>query len=210
MKRCRTILFSGGLDLGREDVAVCHWQGEVAEVRLHLDGKALTLRGEMRASIARMAMQEVALCDEGVRVSTAQGDLLMEFAPVEAGRWQKALLKKPPTLAEKLGVSGDAPGYVLGRFDDQPLSDALSGAVVDDVDQAALIIAIVLEEPDLKAAADLAQAHAAKHVWMIYRKGKAAVVGDAAIRAHMRGAGFVDSKSSAVSDQFTATRYRLR
>ena len=196
--------------MGREDVAVCHWQGDVAEVRLHLDSKELTLRGDIRAAIGRAEMRAVELCDEGVRVATDAGDLLMEFAAIEAGRWQKALLKTPPTLAQKLGVSSQTPAFVLGDVQDPVLAEALRGAVVDDVAQASLVIAVVLQDPDLAAASDLALAHPGKHIWMIYRKGKAAKVGDTAIRAHLRGLGFIDSKSCAVSDQLTATRYRLR
>ena len=195
--------------MGREDVAVCHWQGDVAEVRLHLDSKELTLRGDIRAAIARPEMREVVLCDEGVRVRTDDGDLVMEFAPVEAGRWQKALLKAPPTLAQKLGVSPDTPVFVLGDVDDPVLADALTGSVADDVAAAPQLLALVFDDPGLAAAADLALAHPGKHIWMLYRKGKVAV-GDAAVRTHMRGLGFIDSKSCAVSDQLTATRYRLR
>lgn len=33
--------------MGRETVAVCHWQDHIAEVRLHLDSNALSLRGDI-------------------------------------------------------------------------------------------------------------------------------------------------------------------
>ena len=72
------------------------------------------------------------------------------------------------------------------------------------------LLAVLIDEPDLHAASDLALAHPNKHIWMVHRKGKAAIVGDTAIRTHMRGLGFIDSKTSAVSDQLTTTRYRLR
>ncbi len=196
--------------MGREAVAVCHWQGDVAEARLHLDSQALSLRGEMRVDIPRADIRDVVLADDGVRVLTNGPELLMEFAAVEAARWQKALLKKPPTLAEKLGVSVQSPGFVLGDYDDAVLADVLHGVVVSDVTAAALLLAVVMDENGLVAASDLALTVADKHIWMLYRKGKAAVVGDKAVRAHMRGLGFIDSKSCAVSDQLTATRYRLR
>lgn len=196
--------------MGREAVAVCHWQGEVAEARLHLDSQALTLRGEMRADILRADICEVVLADDGVCVRTDGADLLMEFGAADAARWQKALLKKPPTLAEKLGVSPDTRAFVQGAFEDAVLSEALERAVTKDVTQAALLIAIVMDEPGLHDAAGLAQAHPGKHIWMIYRKGKNVAVGGMAVRTYMRDLGFIDSKSCAVSDQLTATRYRLR
>ncbi len=196
--------------MGREDVAVCHWQGDVAEVRLHLDSQELTLRGDIRAAIARPQMKAVTLCDEGVCVATDTGDLIMEMAALEAVRWQKALLKTPPTLAQKLDVSPDTPAFVLGVVDDPVVREALDGAVVPDVSASTILLAIVLDQAGLETASDMAMAEPDKHIWMLYRKGKAAVINGTAVRSHMRGLGFIDSKSSAVSDQLTATRYRLR
>ena len=196
--------------MGRETVAVCHWKGDVAEAKLHLDSQTLQLRGAIRADIPRAAIREAVLTDDGVMVRTDGPDLIMEFGAAEAQRWQKAILKKPPTLAEKLGVSAEVPAYVMGAFDDEPLRAALSGACVDAVEDAGIFMAIVMEEADLSAASDLALANPDKHIWMVYRKGKAAVVGDTMVRTHMRDLGFIDSKTSAVSDQLTTTRYRLR
>ncbi|MEJ6403958.1 hypothetical protein [Yoonia sp. 2307UL14-13] len=189
---------------------MCHWQGAVAEARLHLDSAALTLRGDIRATIARSDMRDVALTDDGVLVATPNGDLLMEFSPDASARWRKALLKTPPTLAEKLGVSEDSPAYVQGVLDDAALKAALINNLVSTPEDAGILVAIILEDRDLDNAAALAQSYPAKHIWLVYRKGKAAVIGDTVIRSHMRGLGFIDSKTSAVSDQLTATRYRLR
>lgn len=196
--------------MGREAVAVCHWNGDVAEARLHLDSAALQVRGEMKLDIPRGQIKDVELVEEGVRVNTYGPALVMEFGAADAAQWHKALLKTPPTLAEKLGVSADKPAFVLGEFADAPLEQALTGATVSKADDAAILIAIVMEEPDLRAASDLAMAHPGKHIWLVHRKGKAAVVGDTMIRTHMRALGFIDSKTSAVSDQLTTTRYRLR
>ncbi len=196
--------------MGREDVAVCHWQGDVAEVKLHLDSSELTLRGDIRAAIARRDMQEVVLVNEGVQIQTSDGLLFLELATKEAERWQKALLKTPPTLAEKLGVSPQNPAYVLGAFDDAALSAALLWAEVSAPKDAEILLALIFDQADLDAAAEMALSHPTKHVWMVHRKGKAAVIGDTVIRAHMRGLGFIDSKTSAISDQLTTTRYRLR
>ncbi len=196
--------------MGREAVAVCHWQGDIAEAKVHLDSRFLQLRGEMRLDLPRAAISDVDLGDEGVLVRTQSGDLMMEFGAVEAARWQKALLKQPPSLAEKLGVSAQTPAFVQGDFQDTTLSAALAGATAADPDKAALLIAVLLREGDLPRASDLALAHPEKHIWMVHQKGKAAVIGDTAIRTHMRGLGFIDSKTSAVSDQLTTTRYRLR
>lgn len=196
--------------MGREAVAVCHWQGEVAEAKLHLDGVSLQLRGDIRTDIPRAHIKQVTLVDEGLRVVTDGPELVMEFGQTEAARWQKALLKKPPTLAEKLGVSAQTPAFVQGTFADAPLEEALTGATVAKPSDAGILVAVLIDEADLQKASDLAFANPDKHIWMVHRKGKAAVVGDTMIRTHMRGLGFIDSKTSAISDQLTTTRYRLR
>lgn len=196
--------------MGREDVSVCHWQGDIAEVRLHLDSQELTLRGDIRAKIARGQMKAVTLCEEGVRVATDTGDLIMEMAQIEAERWQKALLKTPPTLAQKLGVSPQAPAFVQGNLDDPVLHEALTGAVAPDLSAATILLAVVLDQAELDAAIALAESAPDKHIWMLYRKGKAADVTGTLVRTEMRARDFIDSKSCAVSDQLTATRYRKR
>lgn len=196
--------------MGREAVAVCHWQGEIAEAKLHLDNQALQLRGEIRLDLPRSAIRDVLLSDEGVRVLTDGPELSLEFGAVEAGRWQVALLKKPPTLAEKLGISKTTPAFVLGEFDDEALERALVGATIEIAADAAILLALLWEEADLMRASDLAVRHPTKHIWMVHRKGKTARVGDTMVRHHMRALGFIDSKTSGISDQLTTTRYRLR
>ena len=112
--------------MGREAVAVCHWEGEVAEAKLHLDSKALQLRGQIHLDIPRSAIRDVEIVKGGLLVRTHGPDLEMEFGTPDALKWQKALLKKPPTLAEKLGISAEAPAFVMGDFDDVELSSALT------------------------------------------------------------------------------------
>ena len=47
-------------------------------------------------------------------------------------------------------------------------------------------------------------------MWVVHVEGKAAVLGDTAIRSCLRERGYMDNKTSAVSDRFTATRYAKR
>ena len=44
-------------------------------------------------------------------------------------------------------------------------------------------------------------------LWTVYPKGKAGQFGDTAIRTALRDAGWRDTKSCAVSERLTATRY---
>ncbi|WP_342076598.1 hypothetical protein [Yoonia sp. SS1-5] len=196
--------------MGREAVAVCHWNGQIAELRLHLDSGFLNLRGDIRADLPRADITGVTLVDDGVLVRLALQTLHMEFDEVSARQWHKALLKTPPTLAEKFGVGPDARCFVQGAPNDRALSDALVGAMTRHLADASILLAIIENLDDLDAATTLAQENPTLHLWAVYPKGKGVAVGATAIRTHLRGLGFIDSKSCAVSDRLTATRYRLR
>ncbi|MES2541875.1 MAG: hypothetical protein V4583_15025 [Pseudomonadota bacterium] len=84
---------------------------------------------------------------------------------------------------------------------------AVSGATAPGSQGAAMIVAVLTGPGDLEAALAAGQASGLR-VWCVHGKGKGAAVGDAAVRAAFRGAGWMDIKTSAVSDAFTATLYR--
>ena len=67
--------------------------------------------------------------------------------------------------------------------------------------------AVLTGPEDLAAALEAGQATGLR-VWCAHGKGKAAVVSDAAVRQAFRAAGWMDIKTSAVSDGFSATLYR--
>lgn len=121
-----------------------------------------------------------------------------------ATAWAKALTKEPPSLKAKLGLADGATALVLGQWNDATLSTALEGARTGDPAAAAMVIACVTSADDLAAARQTA---AGRPIWTLYPKGGAAPFGDAAIRSDMRAHGFRDTKSCAVSDLLTATRY---
>jgi len=195
--------------MGREAVATCHWRGQIAEARLHLDAQHLSLRGDIRADLPRSLLTDIEITDEGVSLMAATEPFLMEFGAKDAAAWHKALLKSPPTLAEKLGVSPRTPAFVTGDTSDETLTQALHGNISPSPNTAAILIAIAHTPQAVEAALSLAQAHPDKHLWFICRKGKTDV-GSTYIRTTARAAGLIDSKSCAVSDTLTATRYRMR
>jgi hypothetical protein len=167
------------------------------------------LRGDIRADLPRPGLTGITVVEGGLRLSSNGEPLEIELNAKDAAAWHKALLKPPPTLARKLGIGPDVPAYVTGDVQDATLAQALDGNTTGSADSAALLLALVLTEQDLAAALTLARAHPDKHIWFAYRKGKSPL-GDTLIRTTARAAGFIDSKSCAVSDTLTATRYRLR
>ena len=196
--------------MGRETVAVCHWRGEVAEVKLHLDSMHLQLFGDLRADIPRAQITDVRTVEDGVSLKAGNDSLTIELAPLAAKRWHDAIIKQPPTLAQKLGIGAENLAIVLGQTDDITLNKALHGASTKDSSAAALIIAVIVDDCDLTAVHAAALAQSEKHVWMIYPKGKGDGPRGMDIRKYMRERDFIDSKSCAVSDRLTATRYRMR
>jgi hypothetical protein len=196
--------------MGREATALCEWRGESAEAKILLESQEIILRGAIKARLAREALSDIFVEGEALHLKVAGEPLILSLGAVEAGKWYNALLKPMPTLAEKLGVSADTPVFVLGAVDDPVLVDALAGATVSASGDAAVLIACLHSHADLAQAIVPAALYPALHLWCIYPKGKDADVTDAMVRTAMRDAGLSDSKSCAVSERLTATRYRQK
>lgn len=193
--------------MGREAEAQVNWRGESGNCRAVLESDVLILRGEIRARLPRAHLTGAVADGETLRIATPDGPLEMMLGAAETAKWLTALMRPLPSLAEKLGVSVARPAFVLGRVSDTALSDALNGACATTVGSAAMLVAEILTTPDLDAALAAAQQNPALPLWCVYRKGPKVQIGDAAIRSHLRAAGMMDTKTSAVSDAMTATRY---
>jgi hypothetical protein len=193
--------------MGREAVAVCRWQGDVAEAKILLESQEIILRGDVRARIARGSITGARVDGDDLVVTAAAGELVVELGSIQAAKWAAAILKAPPTLASKLGIDAARRAFVIGTVADATLADALDGATTDVPGEAAVLVAVVLSDAELAAAFAVAETLPTLAVWCVYGKGKAAKTGDGAVRAFMRSRGYVDSKSCAVSGALTATRY---
>ena len=195
--------------MGREVNAPVSFRGATAETRLLLEATELILRAGHKARLARETISAVSAGADGLRLSAAGEPLHAALGEAEAARWATALVTPPPSLASKLGIGPDQPALVLGEIDDAALAAALKHAATADPAAATVVIAMIASAANL----DCARAAAADHalaLWCVYPKGPAASFGDAAIRAAMRAAGWIDTKVSAVSAALTATRYTRR
>jgi hypothetical protein len=179
----------------------------MAEAKVLLESQEIILRGAIKARIARSAITAFTAEGDVLRVTSGEGTLEAWLGEKEAAKWADALARPAPSLAAKLGIGGERPAFLLGATDDEALLDALDGHHrVDGAEQATVIVAVIADEASLDEALELAGTHALM-MWCVYPKGKLADFGDTAIRNHMRGAGWMDNKSCAVSNQLTATRY---
>lgn len=188
--------------MGREATVQADVGKEVGEVKALLEAETLILRGAIRRRYAKSAMREVRAEDGALRF-TCDGEVAaLHLGDSLASRWAEAIRKPLPDLRAKLDLKGLA--LLIGECDDPALETALAGARTENAAEAGIVIARIESAADLDAA--LAAA-ARLPIWAVYPKGKAARFGDSAIRETLRAAGYRDTKSCAVSDRLTATRY---
>ena len=195
--------------MGRDTETIAHWQGQTAEVRALLESTEIILRGGIQARVARAAITSMSVDQGWLRLMTDHGPLVLELGEGEALRWLAALQKPLPTLAQKLGVSAGCRAFVMGACDDAELLAALNGVQAAALAEAGMIIAVLDAIGDLDAAFAVASSAPGLMLWCVYPKGRA-VVGDAVVRDYLRGRGYIDSKTCAVSARLTATRYGAR
>jgi hypothetical protein len=193
--------------MGREAEVRCVWRGEEAVAKVLLEAQGLILRDGIRATIARTAISCVVVERGALRIDVAGEPLILELGAAMASRWAAAILKSPPTLASKLGISKAARPHLIGDFDDAALAAALAEGPATDLHDAAMLVVVLRSMTDLAAAFAIAEANSALPLWCVYAKGPTADLGGSAVRAFLRNGGWIDSKSSAVSERLTATRY---
>lgn len=196
--------------MGREAETIAQWQGQTAEIRAHLESTEIILRGGISDRVPRPSISSMSVDQGLLTLATDRGPLVLELGEAEATLWLAALQKPVPTLAEKLGVSAGCLAFVQGAFDDAALAEALRGVVTADIARAGLLVVVLAGAADLEAAFDLAASAPALGVWCVYPKGRASAVTDAIVREYFRERGYIDSKSCAVSEVLTATRYGRR
>lgn len=194
--------------MGREARATVEVDGAHVPVSLHLDGRALELRGGLRRRIAREEVRAVVADGGRLTVRTPDGDVVLDLG-AQAAAWATALMTPPPSLADKLGLSGGPVVLVLGQA--PPEVAAVLGTTTSDAAGAALVVATVRSAAELDALpATLAGRGGRLPVWVVHGKGRSPAPGADAVRTRMRAAGYRDTKVSAVSDEWSATRHHPR
>lgn len=193
--------------MGRETTAYAEVGSEAGEVRALLESTELILRGEIRRRFAKSAMEEVLVEGDLLRFLVVGEPVALHLGAKVAQSWATAIAKPPPSLRAKLGLGEDTRALVLGEIADEALAEATRGLLVTDGAVAQMMIAIIDCPDDLAEAQRLHAGFPMLPLWTIYPKGRGVAFGDTAIRTALREAGFRDTKSCAVSDILTATRY---
>ncbi len=198
--------------MGRDSECTCEHNGKQAAVKALIEPPDLILRGEIRRKLSISSLKQIradgnklSFTFEGERFSLALGSAL-------ALKWVKALTTPPPSLAKKLGISGDTAVRMIGPIDDQDLKHALSAAGSIQDKKADLILARVDSPADLAHAlrASAAQLAARVPIWFIYPKGKGHALSESDVRSTALAAGIVDTKVASVSPTLTGLRFVRR
>lgn len=198
--------------MGREATCTCAWNGATFQVKAIIEPPKLILRGAIRRRIPLAEMKQVRaegdlLCfnHEGERVALRLGHAM-------AAKWVDALLKPPPSLAKKLGITPETSVWMIGKADDPAIDEALEAAKTVSTRNGNLILARVNTPKDLNTA--LAKSADALSqgipIWLIYRKGASHPLNEGLVRATAFAAGVVDTKVAAVSATLTGLRFVKR
>ena len=193
--------------MGREAEGHAVWRDASGAVKALLESDGITLRGEVRAKLPRSGLMDWRVEGEDLCLRSEGEALVLTLGTKEAAAWVRALEKPLPSLAAKLGVSAATRAWVIGGPAPEEIAVAVAGAEASGPGAAALIVAVLTGPGDLAAALAAGQ-ESGLRVWCVHGKGKGAAVSDAAVRAAFRAEGWVDIKTSAVSEGFSATLYR--
>jgi hypothetical protein len=193
--------------MGREAEGHASFRGQSGAVKACLESDGIILRGEVRGKLARAGLMGWRVEGEDLCLQSDGEALVLTLGPKEAAAWVKALEKPVPSLAQKLGVSATARAWVMGGPMPEEIAVAVAGADAGGPEGAAVIVAVLTGPGDLEAAL-AAGRKTGLRVWCVHGKGKGAAVPDARVREVFRAAGWMDIKTSAVSEGFSATLYR--
>ncbi|MFG6458181.1 hypothetical protein [Roseateles sp. BYS96W] len=199
--------------MGREALCTARVGAETAEATALLESTTVVLRGALKRKWDIAALQNLRVDGDELRFEAADEAVALGLGEKEAGKWLTKLQTPPPTLAAKLGVSAENPALLIGPTVgtlDPALAEALSHGLTGNVKAARMLVAVISKPGELERMADFHATMLCKTVWVVHQKGRDAFPSDAEIRIELRSRGYVDNKTSAVSDKLTATRYVRR
>ena len=176
-----------------------------------LESRELILRGAFRKTLPTAELKDLRVVNHELLFEHSGLPYALALPEGQAVKWLEKLTTTPPSLAQKLGVDSGHKALVWGHIDDVSLNEALLNAVTTDPMQAVLSIAVARKPTELNAAlAEILQRLPHAPIWIVYPKGAQSTLPESAVRSHMRALNWIDSKTCAVSDTLTATRFSLR
>jgi hypothetical protein len=198
--------------VGREARCFCLRNGVAAEVKAAVEPPELILRGGLRRRIPLPTLEQVRADGDALRFSVQGETFALQLGKELAANWAQALLKPPPSLAKKLGITAQITVRILGTVNDRALAKALGEAKAATTGLGDLLIACVHTPSDLAAALKEAGTDLGRGVpiWLVYPKGPGHALNETMVRSAGLSAGVVDTKVAAVSETLTGLRFVQR
>ena len=176
-----------------------------------LESRELTLSGAFKKTLPIAELKDLRVVNHELLFEHSGLPYALALPEGQAVKWLEKLTTAPPSLAQKLGIDAGHKALVWGHVEDAALNEALLNAVTTDPAQAVLSIAVARNPAELNAAlAELILRLPHVPIWIVYPKGAQSTLPESAVRSHMRALNWIDSKTCAVSDTLTATRFSLR
>lgn len=193
--------------MGREALTHAEVGRDAGEVRVLLEAREIVVRGDIRRRYAVADVSGVGVEGDVLHFMVGGESVRLFLGAETARKWGEAMLKPPPSLAQKMGLASGRPVWLLTPVGDPVLQDAIGDAAAEEA-QADMALAVVESDAALEAVLIDHRRRPETALWLVYPKGGKGF-GDTAVRLRLRDAGYRDSKSCAVSEQWTATRYAL-
>lgn len=197
--------------MGREAICECIVGNTAAKVKVLLESDELILRGNIRMRARFRELQDVRVEDECLCFNLdKQHSIQLRLGAEVAESWAKKIKSPPPSLADKLGITGKIV-RTIGPIVDKALSSALMSATLVRAENPDIILAQVDTPESLAATHRAAKSQLARHIpiWLVYRKGPGHPINESGIRTTLRALGYIDTKVASVSEHLTALRFNL-
>jgi len=200
------------MDMGQEARCACDWNGTKAQVKALIEPPDLILRGSIGRRIPIAAMKQIRADGDRLRFTFNGNPVALDVGSSVAAKWAKVLQTPSPSLAKKLGITGESVVRMIGEVDEKTLEKAISEAKEVTTRSGDLILARVdtpgeLTAALMKSADDLSRG---VPIWFIYPKGPGHALNENIVRSTALAAGIVDTKVAAVSSTLTALRFVKR
>jgi hypothetical protein len=196
--------------MGREAICECTFHGTTAKVKALLESSELILRGDIRMTAPIESLTKVRVESESLCFNLDKHPMQLHLGAKAAESWAKKIKTPPPTLADKLGITGKIV-RTIGPVADRALDSAISSAAQISAENPDLILSIIDTPEALASTLRNAQKQLARSIpiWLVYRKGPGHPINETHIRSTLRALGYMDTKVASVSPELTALRFNL-
>lgn len=194
--------------MGREATCICNIQGREATSKILLESTELIVRGELRCVIPLSAIKNIRVEGDALTFKNGKEKVSLRLGCVTAKKWLDAILKPPPTLAQKLGIGRDSVVRVCGVVTSDELRSALAEAGGGHQTPHMVVTSVESRESLLKALDDSPELlDRGVPIWVVYPKGAGSSLGETIVRATLGQRGLRDTKVASVSSTLTALRF---